>query len=33
MELMHGVQRAGEEERRRRRQAFVDELERDLPVY
>lgn len=33
VELTHGVQRAGTEERRRRRQAFVDELERDLPVY
>jgi len=33
VELIHGVQRAGTEERRRRRQAFVDELIRDLPVH
>ena len=33
VELVHGVQRAGTEERRRRRQAFVDELIRDIPVY
>lgn len=33
VELIHGVQRAGTEERRGRRQAFVDELIRDLPVH
>jgi tRNA(fMet)-specific endonuclease VapC len=33
VELIHGVQRAGTEERRQRRQAFVDELIRDLPVH
>lgn len=33
VELTHGVQRAKLEERRRRRQAFVDELVRDVPVY
>jgi tRNA(fMet)-specific endonuclease VapC len=33
VELTHGIQRACDEDRRRRRQAFVDELERDLPVY
>ena len=33
VELIHGVQRAGTEERRCRRQAFVDELIRDLPVH
>lgn len=33
VELTHGIQRAGDENRRRRRQAFVDELERTLPVY
>jgi predicted nucleic acid-binding protein len=33
VELTHGVQRAGTEERRQRRQAFVDELIRDIPVY
>jgi tRNA(fMet)-specific endonuclease VapC len=33
VELIHGVQRAGTEERRLRRQAFVDELIRDVPVY
>ena len=33
VELTHGVQRAGTEERRRRRQAFVDELIRDVPVH
>ena len=32
-ELTHGVQRAGTEERRQRRQAFVDELIRDVPVH
>ena len=33
VELTHGVQRAQSEERRKRRQAFVDELLCDLPVY
>jgi predicted nucleic acid-binding protein len=33
VELTHGVQRAGTEERRKRRQAFVDELIRDVPVH
>jgi predicted nucleic acid-binding protein len=33
LELIHGVQRAGTEERRQRRQAFVDELIRDVPVH
>jgi predicted nucleic acid-binding protein len=33
VELTHGIQRARDEDRRRRRQAFVDELERDVPVY
>jgi tRNA(fMet)-specific endonuclease VapC len=33
VELAHGVQRAATEERRQRRQAFLDELIRDLPVY
>jgi tRNA(fMet)-specific endonuclease VapC len=33
VELIHGVQRAGTEERRQRRQAFVDELVRDVPVH
>jgi tRNA(fMet)-specific endonuclease VapC len=33
VELTHGVQRARLEERRQRRQAFVDELIRDVPVY
>ena len=33
VELIHGVQRAKTEERRLRRQAFVDELIRRLPVY
>lgn len=33
VELVHGIQRAGTEERRRRRQAFVDELIRDVPVH
>ena len=33
VELTHGVQRAGIEERRQRRQSFVDELIRDIPVY
>ena len=33
IELAHGIQRAGTEERRQRRQAFVDELIRDVPVH
>ena len=33
VELTHGIQRAGTEERRRRRQAFVDELIRDVLVH
>lgn len=33
VELVHGVQRAQTEERRARRQAFVDELIRDVPVH
>jgi predicted nucleic acid-binding protein len=33
VELTHGVERAGTEERRERRQAFVDELIRDIPVH
>jgi tRNA(fMet)-specific endonuclease VapC len=33
VELTHGVQRAKLEERKLRRQAFVDELLRDVPVY
>jgi tRNA(fMet)-specific endonuclease VapC len=33
VELVHGVQRAGDEERRQRRQAFVDEVIRDLPIH
>jgi tRNA(fMet)-specific endonuclease VapC len=33
VELTHGVQRAGTEERRQRRQAFVDELIRDILVH
>ncbi len=33
VELAHGIQRAGSEERKQRRQAFVDELIRDLPVH
>ena len=33
VELTHGIQRAGTEERRQRRQAFVDELIRDVRVY
>jgi tRNA(fMet)-specific endonuclease VapC len=33
VELTHGVQRAGTEERRQRRQAFVDELICDVPVH
>jgi predicted nucleic acid-binding protein len=33
VELTHGIQRAATEERRQRRQAFVDELIRDVPVH
>jgi tRNA(fMet)-specific endonuclease VapC len=33
VELTHGIQRAQSEDRRKRRQAFVDELIRDLPIY
>jgi predicted nucleic acid-binding protein len=33
VELIQGVQRAGTEERRQRRQAFVDELIRDVPLH
>lgn len=33
VELVHGVQRAQSADRRKRRQAFVDELIRDLPAY
>ena len=33
VELTHGVHRAKADERRKRRQAFVDELIRDVPVY
>lgn len=33
VELTHGIQRAGTEERRQRRQAFVDELIRDVLVH
>ncbi len=33
VELTHGVYRAKLEERRHRRQAFVDELIRDIPVH
>lgn len=33
VELTHGIQRAGTDERRQRRQAFVDELIRDVPVH
>jgi predicted nucleic acid-binding protein len=33
VELVHGVQRAGTEDRRQRRQTFVDELIRDVPVH
>ncbi len=31
--LTHGIRRASSEDRQRRRQAFVDELIRDVPVY
>ena len=33
VELVHVIQRAGTEERRQRRQAFVDELIRDVRVH
>ena len=33
IELTHGIQRAGTDVRRHRRQAFVDELIRDVPVH
>ena len=33
VELIHGIQRAPDEQRRTRRQAFVDELIRDVPVH
>jgi len=33
VELVHGIQRANTEDRRQRRQAFVDELIRDVPVH
>jgi tRNA(fMet)-specific endonuclease VapC len=33
VELIHGIRRAGDEQRRVRRQAFVNELIKDLPVY
>jgi tRNA(fMet)-specific endonuclease VapC len=33
VELTHGIQRAGTEDRRQRRQAFIDELIRDVPAY
>lgn len=33
VELTHGIERAQSDDRRKRRQAFVDELVRDLPVY
>ena len=33
VELTHGIYRAKFEERRQRRQAFVDELIRDVPVH
>lgn len=33
VELVHGIQRAKDEQRRMRRQAFVDELIRDVPVH
>jgi tRNA(fMet)-specific endonuclease VapC len=33
VQLTHGIQRAGTEERRQRRQAFVDELIRDISVH
>ena len=33
VELIHGIQRAKDDQRRTRRQAFVDELIRDVPVH
>jgi tRNA(fMet)-specific endonuclease VapC len=33
VELTHGIQRAGTDARRQRRQAFVDELIQDVPVH
>jgi tRNA(fMet)-specific endonuclease VapC len=33
VELVHGIQRAKDEQRRVRRQAFVEELIRDVPVH
>ena len=33
VELIHGIQRTITDERRQRRQAFVDELIRDIPVH
>ena len=33
VELVHGIQRSRDERRRARRQAFVDELIRDVPVH
>jgi tRNA(fMet)-specific endonuclease VapC len=33
VELVHGIERANTEERRKRRQSFVDELVRDVPTY
>ena len=33
VELVHGIQRTKEEQRRVRRQAFVDELICDVPIY
>ena len=33
VELTHGIQRANDEQRRHRRQAFVDELIRDVPIH
>ena len=33
VELTHGIQRAGTNDRRQRRQSFVDELIRDVPVH
>jgi tRNA(fMet)-specific endonuclease VapC len=33
VELVHGIQRAKDDLQRKRRQAFVDELVRDVPVH
>lgn len=33
VELAHGIERAGTGERRQRRDAFVDELIRDVPIH